>query len=45
MHKNVRFLDFLKSLKFRFIILITAVIVIPGVLLCSLQFMMAELWL
>ncbi len=34
MHKNVRFLDFLKSLKFRFIILITAVIVIPGVLLC-----------
>ena len=32
MHKNVRFLDFLKSLKFRFIILITAVIVIPGVL-------------
>lgn len=34
MHKNVRFLDFLKSLKFRFIILIIAVIVIPGVLLC-----------
>lgn len=34
MHKNMRFLDFLKSLKFRFIILITAVIVIPGVLLC-----------
>ena len=34
MHKNVRFLDFLKSLKFRFIILITTVIVIPGVLLC-----------
>ncbi len=34
MHKNVRFLDFLKSLKFRFIILITAMIVIPGVLLC-----------
>ena len=34
MHKNLRFLDFLKSLKFRFIILITAVIVIPGVLLC-----------
>lgn len=34
MHKNVRFLDFLKSLKFRFIILITAVIVIPGMLLC-----------
>ena len=34
MHKNVRFLDFLKSLKFRFIILITAVIVIPGVILC-----------
>ena len=34
MLKNKRFLDFFKSLKFRIIVLIFAVSVIPGTLLC-----------
>ena len=34
MQKSARFLDFIKSLKFRFIILITVMIVVPGIVLC-----------
>ena len=34
MQKRARFLDFIKSLKFRFIILITVMIVVPGIVLC-----------
>ena len=33
MQKSARFLDFIKSLKFRFIILITVMIVVPGIVL------------